>query len=134
MRRFLAPFTRGIDLTDLYRWLNRRFDRLERIMATVLDNLAAIKAKADANGEAVAVLASAFTDLASDVRAALTAAQDPSVDEQAALDALSATLDTSSAAAAAALADIQALDTEVGDADGSDTPAETPAEDAPTEG
>jgi predicted nucleic acid-binding Zn-ribbon protein len=90
-------------------------------MATVLENLAAIEAKADAQGSAIAALAAAFTDLAADVRAALAAAANPSADEQTALDTLSSTLDSSSAAAAAALADIAALDTEVGDADGSDT-------------
>lgn len=96
---------------------------LEATMITVLDNLATIQAKADAQGAAVVALAAAFADLASDVHAALVAAADPSVDEAAALDTLSTTLDTSTAAAAAALAAVQTLDAEVGDADGSDTAA-----------
>jgi ABC-type transporter Mla subunit MlaD len=99
-----------------------RFAALEELMATVAENLAAVQAKADAQGGAIQALAAAFTDLASDVRAALAANADPSVDEQAALDTLNTTLDTTSAAAAAALADIAGLDLEVGDADGSETP------------
>lgn len=95
-------------------------------MSTVLDNLAAVQAKADAQGAGITALAAAFSDLASDVRAALEAAKDPTVDEQAALDQLAATLDASTAAAAAALADVSALDTEVGDADGSDAPVPAP--------
>lgn len=88
---------------------------LEGKMTTVLENLAAIQAQADAQGTAIGALAAAFADLAGDVRAALAAAADPNVDEQAALDTLSATLDSSTAAAAAALADVQALDAEVGE-------------------
>jgi len=105
--------------------------RMEATMATVLENLAAVQAKADAQGSAITALAAAFADLAADVRAALIAAADPNVDEQAALDQLNTTLDSSTAAAAAALTDVTALDTEVGDADGSDTPPiepEVPAE------
>lgn len=111
----VAPF--GIDLSAVF----ARFESLEALVATVLENLAAVQSKSDAQGSAIQALAAAFTDLASDVRAALAAAQDPSVDEQAALDTLNTTLDATSAAAASALADIAALDSEVGDADGSGT-------------
>ena len=100
--------------------------RMEETMATVLENLAAVQAKADAQGTALQALAAAFADLAADVRAALVAAADPSVDEQAALDALNTTLDATAAAAAEALAAVAALDSEVGDADGSDTPPPAP--------
>ena len=91
-------------------------------MATVLEDLDAANAKATAIGGAVADLATAFTALASDVNAALAAAANPSVDEQAALDQLNATLDSTTAQASAALAAIQAENATVGDADGDGNP------------
>jgi ABC-type transporter Mla subunit MlaD len=116
---FTGPVTiNQVDFEPIF----NRLTTLEEHMATVAENLADIQAKADAQGSAIQALAAAFGDLAADVRAALAATADPNVDEQAALDTLNTTLDTTSAAAAAALSDIAGLDTEVGDADGSDTP------------
>lgn len=97
-------------------------------MTTVDQNLDTITTKVDAVSGGVSDLATAFTDLAADVRAALAALPtDTSPEVQAKFDTLSATLDATSAAAAQALTDLSALDTEVGDADGSDVPAEPTA-------
>lgn len=116
----------GIEPENLRQLLQEELQPLEDSMATVLENLAAIGTTSTQVDEAVGALASAFVDLAADVRAALTAAADPTVDEQVALDALTATLASTSAKAAEALAAIAALDAEVGDADGSDVPVPPP--------
>ncbi len=77
----------------------RRLHRLECLMATATEQLNELSTKVD--------------DLIADVRAALEVINnddDLSADAQAALDGLNAKID--------------AFDTEVGDADGSDTPVE----------
>jgi uncharacterized protein YoxC len=115
-----------IDLQPLERVLagiKTELRKLGRHMATIDDNIATITTQVDSVSTGVATLATAFTDLAADVRAVLNApAGDASPEQQAAFDTLAATLETTSAAAAGALADLAALDAEVGDADGSDTP------------
>lgn len=91
-----APFVFGIDLTPLL----TRLDILETTVATAAEQLTTLTAKVD--------------DLVADVRAlvAQLAADRENLSEsgQAAFDTLSAKVD--------------AFDTEIGDADGSDTPPE----------
>jgi uncharacterized coiled-coil protein SlyX len=88
----LVPF--GLDLSAVF----ARFDHLEELMATEAEQITALSTKLD--------------DVIADVRAALailTAERDNlGTEGQAALDSLSAKL--------------AAFDTEIGDADGSDTP------------
>ena len=118
-----------VDLNPLMDHLDRKLKlihaelrKLGRHMATVDENIATITTQVDSVSAGVATLATAFTDLAADVRAVLNApAGDASPEQQAAFDTLAATLDSTSTAAAGALADLAALDAEVGDADGSDT-------------
>lgn len=99
--------------------------RLEERMTSLSDNIDAIKSEVDGLSGATAQLGTAFADLAADVRAAL---EGVSPADQEKFDGLRATLRTTTEAAAAALASIASLDTEVGDRDGSDTP---PAGDTP---
>ena len=79
-------------------------------MSAIDDALAALTAKDD-------TLAAAVTDLIADVRALIDQLRNAPLtpEQQAAVDALSARLDTTAG-------EVGALDTEVGDADGSDTP------------
>lgn len=86
-------------------------------MATATEAIAALTAQADANS-------AALLDLVSDVRALIMfLQQEPQLsdDTQAMADALAAKL-------AGDAAVMGALDAEVGDADGSDTPAPEPTE------
>lgn len=88
-----------------------RLTHLEQLMATATEAIAALTAQADANS-------TALLDLVADVRALialLSAEQQLTPETQAAADALAAKL-------AGDAGVIGALDTEVGDADGSDTP------------
>lgn len=90
-----APFVFGIDLSAV----THRLDTLEASMATAAEQLTALTAKVD--------------DVVADVRAALEILradrENLSESGQAAFDTLSAKVD--------------AFDTEIGDADGSDAPA-----------
>lgn len=90
----MTPFVFGIDISPIL----TRLDAMEAFMATAAEQLTALTAKVD--------------DVIADVRAALAilAADRENLSEsgQAALDALDAK--------------VTAFDTEVGDADGSDTP------------
>lgn len=103
--------------------------KLRELMTTADQNIDAITAKVEESTAGVATLATAFTDLAADVRAVLaTPRGEVSPETQAKFDTLSATLDASSATAAQALSDLAALDAEVGDADGSDGTPTPPVE------
>lgn len=107
-----APITFSVDLTAVH----ARFNTLEILMATVTEALTALQAQSDANHAAVA-------DLVADVRALIAFLRErPLTDaEQALVDSISAQLADEASV-------VGALDAEVGDADGSDTPAEPPAE------
>lgn len=107
MHRFRTWLRRVLDVDETTRRLHhliRHVHHLEELMATATEQLTELSTKVD--------------DLISDVRAALAVINDDQLSPQAqeALDGLSAK--------------IAAFDTEVGDADGSDTPAEP----EPTEG
>jgi uncharacterized coiled-coil protein SlyX len=96
---FLGPVTVYVnDETTLRRIIREEIHTLEELMATEAEQITALDTK--------------VTDLISDVRAALAALEadrdNLGPDGQAALDTLTAKID--------------AFDTEVGDADGSDTP------------
>jgi uncharacterized coiled-coil protein SlyX len=106
VRRWLRQVLGTAELSLALHRLSHRIHHLEEVMAKATDQITALSTK--------------FDDFASDVRAALAVINEDKLSDtaQAALDGLSAKL--------------AALDTEVGDADGSDTPApvdpETPSE------
>lgn len=92
-----------------------RLDSLEATMATATEAIAALAAQEDANS-------AALNDLVADVRALivlLSAEPQLTSETQAAADALSAKLTDDAGT-------VSALDAQVGDADGSDTPPAEP--------
>ena len=105
-----APITIGVDLSAVF----TRFDRTDAAMATINEVLTELKAQSEANAAAVA-------DLVADVRALIDQLrnQPPSgeltAEQQALVDSIAAKLNDVGV-------DVAALDAEVGDADGSDTP------------
>jgi hypothetical protein len=105
VRRWLRRYLGTEDLPLILHSLSHRIHHLEEVMATATEQLTALSTKVD--------------DLISDVRAALAVINDDelSADAQSALDGLSDK--------------IAAFDAEVGDADGSDTPA--PVDPAPVD-
>ena len=101
-----APLVLGIDLSAVF----ARLDQLEAHMSAIDDALAALTAQDDA-------LAASVTDLIADVRALIDQLRNAPLtpEQQAAVDALSARLSGTAA-------EVASLDTEVGDADGSENP------------
>jgi len=104
----LSPDTR-LFLAELARQLHRRFDRLEHRMSKISDYF-------DATNATLTTINDTLTDVASDVTALLTKAGGAGVftaEEQALADAATAKLTALGTA-------LSALDTQVGDQDGSE--------------
>lgn len=117
-----APVFPAVDLSGLYAYLDQRFGE---IMTSQAEAFAALAAND-------AALLAAVQDVAADF-AALVAAM--AVERENLTEAGQAAFDAAQAKSAELSAALAALDTAVGDADGSDTPppAEGPAPEAPAE-